>query len=135
MASNSVQLTVGESTALTLNVEAGQNHEYTATLTLKPENNQATQCQIETIYYGDNALNLTLVDTLPDGTETTIFTTLQYFGYKPTANTTWLTIEPQATQLTTTTKSPEQLQAEAKQSGWLSTWHSLHGSGHSIAYM
>jgi hypothetical protein len=161
LAANPVQLTVGRKTSLTLNVEQGENYEFTiygklgsenvgvadkqiiikvngtavavaetshdgsftVTLTLKPENNQPTSYQVEAIYYGDNVLNFTLYQAMPDGTKSPLFITLHYFGYKPAAATTWLTVEPQATHTLTPTKTPEQLQAEAEQSGWLSTWH------------
>ncbi|RLC79248.1 MAG: hypothetical protein DRJ03_23830 [Chloroflexi bacterium] len=161
LATNPVQLTVGKPTTLTLNVEQGENYEFTiygklesegvgvagkqivirvngtavavaetgqdgsyaVTLTLKPENNQPTLYQVEAIFYGDEALNFTLIDTLPDETETPIFITLQYFGYKPSTNTAWLTVEPQATQTMVTTKTPEQLQQEAENSGWLRIEH------------
>ena len=93
------------------------------------ENNQPSLYQIEVVYYGDSALNFSLVDVLPDGTKAALFTTLQYFGYKPSAATAWLTVEPQAAHALTQTKTPEQLQAEAEQAGWLSIWHSLHGGG------
>jgi len=96
---------------------------YTATLKLKPINNTATTYQLEAFFSGDNALNYTHNDTAPDGTEYPLCTTLYYYGYKPSANTTILTVDPKSTQLTTTTKTPEQLQAEAEQSGWLSFWH------------
>jgi len=58
----------------------------------------------------------------PDNSQYPLCTTLYYYGYKPSANTTILTVDPKSTQLMTTTKTPEQLQAEAEQSGWLSIW-------------
>jgi len=91
---------------------------YTATLKLKPINNNATVYQLEAFFSGDNALNYTLNGVAPDGTEYALCTTLYYYGFKPSANTTTLTVNPKSTQLTTTTKTPEQLQAEAEQSGW-----------------
>jgi hypothetical protein len=48
-----------------------------------------------------------------------VCTTLQYFGFKPASNSTWLTVEPQSTEVMTSTKTPEQMQAEAESSGWL----------------
>jgi hypothetical protein len=91
---------------------------YTATLKLKPINNNATVYQLEAFFSGDNALNYTLYGVAPDGTEYPLCTTLYYYGFKPSANTTTLTVDPKSTQLMTTTKTPEQLQAEAEQSGW-----------------
>ena len=45
-------------------------------------------------------------------------TTIQY-GYKPSTNTTRLTVAPQATDVVTPEKTPEQLQQEAENSEWL----------------
>jgi len=44
-------------------------------------------------------------------------------GYKPASNTITLTVEPKSTTATTPTKTPEQMQEEAEDSGWLTTWH------------
>jgi len=84
-------------------------------------------CQVEAILNGDNALNLTELATLPDGTAYAVCTTLQYdytleySSYKPASNAAWLTVEPQSTQVMRTTKTQEQLQQEAEDSGWLTT--------------
>jgi hypothetical protein len=96
---------------------------YSTTLNLQPVDNEPTSYQVEAVYYGDDALNLTGLATLPDDTEYAVCTTLQYFGYKPSSNTAMLTVEPQSTQVMTSTKTPEELQQEAEDSGWLSTWH------------
>ncbi len=45
------------------------------------------------------------------------------FGYKPSANTTMLTVEPQMTEVAVTTKTQEQMQQEAQQNGGFSVWH------------
>ena len=92
-------------------------------LNLQPVDNKPTSYQIEAVFNGDNALNLTGLATLPNGTQYAVCTTLQYFGYKPAGNCTWLTVEPQSTQVMQQTKTPEQMQKEAQQSGWLSIWH------------
>jgi hypothetical protein len=63
---------------------------YSATLHLPAADNQPTNYQIEAIFYGDDALNLTGLATLPNGTQYAVCTTLQYFNYKPAANATWL---------------------------------------------
>lgn len=60
--------------------------------------------------------------TLPNGTRYAVCTTIQ-FGYKPSANSTILTVEPQATHAETPTKTPEQMQKEAEQNGTLRIWH------------
>ena len=49
--------------------------------------------------------------------------TATYCGCKPASNATWLTVEPQGTEVVRTTKTPEEMQQEAEDSGWLSTWH------------
>ena len=94
---------------------------YSATLHLPAANSQITDYQVEAIFYGDDALNLTGLATLPNGTEYVVCTTLQYFGYKPASTVIWLTIELQSTQVMQQTKTPEQLQQEAEQC--LSVWH------------
>jgi hypothetical protein len=53
----------------------------------------------------------------PNDTEYAICATILY-GFKPSSNMTSLTVEPQATEVTTQTKSPEEMQQEAQQSGW-----------------
>jgi hypothetical protein len=89
--------------------------------TKEAERHMTNNCHVEAVFYGDNALNLTEMANLPNGTEYAVCTTLQYFGYKPASNTAILTVEPQSTQVMTQTKTPEQLQQEAEDSGWLST--------------
>lgn len=74
-------------------------------------------------FQGDSGVNATLMGLTPNGTEYAICTTLQYYGYKPAAAAATLTVEPQSTLLLTTNKTPEQLQAEAENSGWLTIWH------------
>jgi hypothetical protein len=73
-----------------------------------------------------------------NGTDYAVCTTIQY-GYRPSSNSTMLTVEPQATQVVTTTKTPEQMQQEAQSGGWLSVynewswwypWYRLHAKIH-----
>jgi hypothetical protein len=104
-------------------VTTAEDGGYSTTLNLQPVDNEPTSYQVEAFYYGDDALNLTRLATLPDSTEYAVCTTLQYFGYKPASNTAILTVEPQSTQVMTQTKTPEELQQEAEDSGWLTTWH------------
>ncbi len=78
--------------------------------------------QVEAVFNGDNALNLTELAILRNGTCYAICTTIKY-GFKPSSNSTWLNVEPQSTEVLTTTKTPEEMQQEAQQGGWLSTWH------------
>ena len=91
---------------------------YSGTLYLPAVDNKLTNYQVEFAFYGDNAQNLTGYAFLPNGTRYAVCTTLQYFSYKPSANSTWLTVEPQAAYAMTANKTPEQLQQEAEQSGW-----------------
>jgi hypothetical protein len=100
-------------------VSTSDNGGYAFYVTLQPENNKLTTYQIEVIFYGDNAINFTLYALTPDNTQYAVCTTLQYLGYKPAANTTILTVEPQATHETTATKTPEEMQQEAQNNGWL----------------
>ncbi|MEM2995418.1 MAG: hypothetical protein QXI91_05335 [Candidatus Bathyarchaeia archaeon] len=68
-------------------------------------------------------LNITLYGVAPDSSRYTSCTALLYFGFKPSTATATLTVEPQSTQLLITDKTPEQIQQEAEQSGWLTIWH------------
>jgi hypothetical protein len=97
-------------------------HDFDLT-SFQPVDNKPANYQIEAVYYGSDALNLTLKETTPDRTQYAVCMTLQYFGYKPSSNTAMLTVEPQSTQVMTQTKTPEELQQEAEDSGWLTTWH------------
>jgi hypothetical protein len=89
-------------------VETEGDGSYSATLNLKPIDNKATNYQIEAIFYGDNALNLTLTDTTPNGTRYAVCTTILY-GYEPSCNSTVLTVAPQSTDAMTQTKTSEQM--------------------------
>lgn len=95
---------------------------FTLTLDLQPLNNEATTYQITACCDGDAAKTATAEFTTQDGTEYTACTTT-FYGHKPSTNTTTITVEPQATDIVTTTKTPEQLQQEAEEKGWLYTWH------------
>jgi hypothetical protein len=45
------------------------------------------------------------------------------FTYRPSTNTTTIVVEPQATDVTGPSKTPEEMQREAEDEGWLTTWH------------
>lgn len=90
-------------------------------LNLPPINNEATGYQVQIMFEGDDCSSATAY-TEVNGTDYAVCTTIQY-GYKPSSNSTMLTVEPQATQIAATTKTPEEMQAEAEQGGWFSTWH------------
>jgi hypothetical protein len=62
-----------------------------------------------------------------NGTEYAVSTTIRY-GSKPASNVTMLTVSPQSTEATTPTKTPEQMQQEAQQNGWLSISHEFSWS-------
>jgi len=54
--------------------------------------------QIEVVFDNGGVFNLTEPATLPNGIQYAVRTTLQYFSYRPSSNTAWLTVEPTATQ-------------------------------------
>jgi hypothetical protein len=76
-----------------------------------------TSYNIRAVFEGDEPCNATAYGYTPNGTEYAVCTTVQY-GFKPSSNNTWLTVEPQSTQVMQQTKTPEQTQAEAESSGW-----------------
>ena len=96
---------------------------FTLALSLQPRDETPTTFRIRASFGGDEPQTATAYATTPNGTQYPVCTTLQYFGYKPASNCAWLTVEPQAAQVMTSTKTPEELQAEAEQSGWLQIWH------------
>jgi len=104
-------------------VETGLDGGYSFLITLPPVNYNLTGYQIELVYHGSNSLDLRGLAKTPDDTEYAVCTTLQYFPYKPASNNAMLTVEPQSTEIMTSTKTPEEMQQEAEDSGWLSTWH------------
>lgn len=58
----------------------------------------------------------------PDGTPAfQKFAALQYFGYKPSAASTSITVQPLSTTLTKPEKTPEELEEEAYTIGWITT--------------
>jgi hypothetical protein len=87
------------------------------------ENDERFNSTIENLFHGDNAIDFTLCALTPGDTQYAVCTTLQYSQYKPAANTTLLTVEPQAAQETQPYKTPEEVQQEAENSGWFSIWH------------
>jgi hypothetical protein len=96
--------------------------DFSVKLNLQPINNKPTDYNVQAVFEGDEPCNATAYGYTPNGTRYAICTTIQY-GFRPTSNSTTLIAEPQATQIVTTTKTPEQMQQEAEQGGWLSTWH------------
>jgi hypothetical protein len=95
---------------------------FSVAVNLPPANNKPTTYAVQAVFQGDDPCNATAYGFTPNGTRYAICTTIQY-GNKPVGNSTWLTVEPQATQVMQSTKTPEEMQVEAEQSGWLSVWH------------
>jgi len=91
------------------------------TLNLPPANNKPTVYRILATFEGDSPSNATAYAYTLNGTRYAVCTTIQY-GLKPAGSSVTLTVEPQSTQVTTT-KTPEQMQQEAQQNGWLTIWH------------
>jgi len=102
-------------------VETGDNGVFLSLLTLQPTNNKLTNYHVEVVYYGDDAINFTLYALTPDNTQYAVCTTLQYSQYKPSCKSTTITVEPQATQETQPTKTPEEVQRELESSCQLTT--------------
>jgi hypothetical protein len=94
---------------------------YAIGLNLQAVNNKATTYVITTRFEGDQPLNSTAWANTLDGQRYAACTTIQY-GYKPSANSTILIVEPQATEATVQTKTSEEAQKEAEDNGWLETW-------------
>jgi hypothetical protein len=95
-----------------------ENGYFKTTLKLEPRDYKPTTYMITATFEGDSPLNATAWTYTLDGQRFAACTTIQY-GYKPSCNSTTVTVEPQATQETMSTKTPEQMQKEAEQSGWL----------------
>jgi hypothetical protein len=95
---------------------------FSLSLDPQPKNNNATTYQIQAVFEGDQLKSATAYASTPNGTQYAVCTTIQY-GFKPSSNSTMLTVTPQSTDAVTTTKTPEQMQQEAEQSGALQIWH------------
>lgn len=113
---------------------------FSLTRDLQPRNDQTTTYQVTATFEGDQPQSATANATAPDGTSYPVCTTIQY-GYKPSSNRVTVTVEPPATVVDTTEestvteqpestivevpppKTPEEMQAEAEQEGWLQIWH------------
>ena len=108
----------------TYTARTNQTGYFSLDLDLKPKDNNATTYTITATFEdaAQGTTNATAWAYTPDGSRYAACTTVQYNGYKPSVNTTSLTVDPRATGLMTT-KSPEQLQKEAEQNGTLTIWH------------
>jgi hypothetical protein len=91
---------------------------FSGTLCLPAVDDKPTNYQIEIVFYGDNGFNLTGYAYAPDGTRYAVCSTVQYFPYKPASNSTWITVDPHSIEVMLATKTPEQMEAEARTKGW-----------------
>jgi len=114
-----------------------QSGYFSKSLTLLPRDNKQTLYTVTASFEGDQAKNATAWAQTLDGQRYAACTAIQY-GFRPSANSTTLTVQPQATQTATQTKTPEQMQQDAQNSGWLSIynefswwypWYRLHFVG------
>lgn len=81
--------------------------------------NEPYTCTIEVLFLGDDFANASAYALTPNGTMYEACTTLQY-GYKPSSNVTQLIITPYvSTDWMTPNQTPEDMQREAEQSGYL----------------
>ncbi len=76
------------------------NGYFTLKLDLQPEDDKNTTYEVTANFEGDEPQSATAYATAPDGTQYPVCTTLQYFGYKPSSASAWLTVEPQTPSLT-----------------------------------
>lgn len=90
-------------------------------MSLLPENDTATTYDIQIAFGGWMAGSVTSYHQTSNGTYP-VCTTI-YSKYKPSCNVTRLTVSPPSTDTLTPTKTPEEMQAEAEEGGWLSIWH------------
>jgi hypothetical protein len=86
----------------------------------KPIDNQPTTYRIVANFEGYDQNTATAYGTTPNGTRYAVCSTIHY-GFKPSSNSTMLTVEPHGTTTTTPTKTPEEMQQEAEQKGQLNT--------------
>ena len=89
-------------------------------LSPQAENNQ-TNYNVVASFEGDVTSLATASFTLPNGTQYNICTTIQYDSFKPSSNSTSITVRPQTTEGATTLISQEQLEADARANGQLRT--------------
>jgi hypothetical protein len=114
--------------------------EFSVRLNLEPENNKLTTYNIQAVFEGDEPQDATAYALAPDGQRYPVCTTMQTV-YWPSSNTATLTVEPPSTTATADSestateqqestkveippgKTPEEIQQEAEQKGWLKVWH------------
>ncbi|HDN05902.1 MAG TPA: hypothetical protein ENF90_02760 [Candidatus Bathyarchaeota archaeon] len=103
-------------------VRTDENGYFSLKLRLLPRDNKATTYTVTASFEGDGVGCAEAVLTTPNGTNYHVCTTT-FYGYKPSAASTSITVQPLSTTLTKPTKTPEELQTEAEQAGWLSIEH------------
>ncbi len=84
---------------------------------LQPVDEQATTYQITATFNGTNPQTLNATTKNPYGTEYPVCTTTQY-DLRPASNSITLIVGPQSTDAFAPTKTPEQMEQEAKDSEW-----------------
>jgi hypothetical protein len=87
---------------------------------LTEEEKNATSYNIEAWFEGASPQNVTSYVNTANGTKP--FCTTTYYSYKPAMNVTTLTVYPQSTDVALATKTPEELQTEQEEEGWLHVW-------------
>jgi len=79
---------------------------------------EVARYKVQATFDGTNPQTANATAKNPYGEPYAACTTIQY-GFRPSSNSTMLTVEPQATLAMTATKTQEQMQAEAQQNGWM----------------
>jgi hypothetical protein len=88
-------------------------------LYLSPQaNNNQTVFNVVASFGGDSVSTATASMTLLNGTSYAVCTTLQYNSFKPSSNSTSITVTPQTTTGATTLINQEQMQKDAESKGW-----------------
>lgn len=90
-------------------LQTDSNGYFAKTLDLTSIDNKPTLYIVTATFEGDQPLNATAWAYTLEGTKYPACTTTQH-GYKPVSNCTTLTVTPQATDTTTQTKTPEEMQ-------------------------
>jgi hypothetical protein len=91
-------------------------------LNLQPSNTSEATYSLEAVFEGETSQSVTSYFHMSNGTEYAICTTI-YYEFKPSSYSVLLTVSPQSTDTMTPTKTPEEVQQEAKDSYWLREWH------------
>jgi len=93
-------------------------------LWLSPQaNNNQTSFNVVASFEGDGTSIALAYHTLPNGTQYSVCQTIQYNPFKPSSNSTSITVQPQTTTGATTLISQEQMQKNAEDSGWFKPWN------------